>query len=282
MEIITSSISGFCFGVKRAVKLAEKASQKGVVYSLGPLIHNRTVISELSKKGIRIISSLRGMARNEVLLIRSHGVHPRVLREARKKGVRIIDATCPFVARCQRLAKSLVTDGYRVIIFGDKNHNEVKSIVGFTGDNAEVVECPEDLKKAVRGASKVGLLSQTTQSKDAFRKIVSELVELVPEIKIFNTICQAAGRRQEEAERLSKKADLAIVVGGRHSANTAQLASIFRKSGIETYHVENLKELTRYRINGHKAIAVMAGASTPEAITRNIIDYLAGKTPAIR
>jgi len=277
MKIITASVSGFCFGVKRAVKMAEKASKKGKIYSLGPLIHNRPVIQELSKKGVRVVNNLKVIRRGQSLLIRSHGVHPRVLNTARKKGIKIIDATCPFVSRCQRLARVLVKEGYRVIVFGDKNHSEVKSIVGFTDDKAKVVATTKDLRKAVKGASKVGLLSQTTQSKTAFGEIVVALLELVPEVKIFNTICQAATSRQEEAERLSKEVELAIVVGGKNSANTDQLASIFRKAGIETYHIENVGELKAYRLNGHKSVAVMAGASTPDWITKEIINYLKGK-----
>ncbi len=278
MKIITASVGGFCFGVKRAVKLADKAcpkgQEKGKVYSLGPLIHNRPVVQELSQKGVRIVNDLKGVRRGETLLIRSHGVHPAILRKAKKKRIKIIDATCPFVTRCQRLARVLVKEGYRVIVFGDKKHSEVQSIVGFTDDKAMVAETPEDLQKAVQGASKVGLLSQTTQSKVAFGRMVVALLELVPEVKIFNTICQAATSRQEEAKRLSKKVESAIVVGGKNSANTHRLASIFRKAGIKTYHVEDVRELKACRMNGHKSVAVMAGASTPDWITKEIISYL--------
>ena len=277
MKIITASLGGFCFGVKRAVKLAEKAANKGKVFSLGPLIHNRPVIQKLSRKGVRIVNDLKGISKGQALLIRSHGAHPKVLSKARKKGIKIIDATCPFVNRCQRLAKVLLKEGYRVIVFGNKNHSEVKSIVGFTGDKARVVAGPEDLPEAIKGASKAGLLSQTTQSKVAFGQIVTALLELVPEVKIFNTICQTAIKRQEEAKRLSQKVEMAIVVGGKNSANTDQLASIFKKAGIKTHHIEDVRELKRHRLNGHGAVAVMAGASTPDWITKEIINYLKGK-----
>lgn len=274
MKVRQASLSGFCFGVKRAVNLAEKASKKGMVYSLGPLIHNRIVIQQLSEKGVRIVNDLRSLSTGQTLLIRSHGVHPCILQKARAKGIKIIDATCPFVSRCQKLARTLMKEGYRVIVFGDKRHSEVKSIVGFTDDKAKVVTSPKDLKKAVDGASRIGLLSQTTQEKDAFKEIVVSLLELAPEVKIFNTICQAAIKRQEDAERLSRKVELAIVVGGRDSANTTRLASIFRKAGVETYHIESIRDLKRCNLNGHRETGVVAGASTPDWVTMEVIDYL--------
>lgn len=275
MEIISSPRSGFCFGVKRAVKLAEAAgAKKGAVFSLGPLIHNPVVIQELSEKGVKIISNLGEIHRGETLVIRSHGVHPQLLSQAREKGVKVIDATCPFVSRCQKLAQLLARQGYLIIVFGDKNHSEVKSIVGFTDDQARVVASPRDLARAVKGVSKIGLLSQTTQSLTAFKELVGALLDLVPEVRIFNTICHAATSRQEEARKLSKKVDLAMVVGGKDSANTRQLVSIFRQARIKTYHLEDPRELKSFHLNGYKRIGVIAGASTPDWITREVIKYL--------
>jgi 4-hydroxy-3-methylbut-2-enyl diphosphate reductase len=274
MKIITASINGFCFGVKRAVRLAEDASRKGEVFSLGPIIHNKSVIQHLARKGVRIVKDLRGIHKGELLLIRSHGIHPAILYKAKRKGIRIIDATCPFVRRCQRLARALIKEGYRVIVFGDKNHSEVKSIVGFTNDMAKVVESIKDVALATRGAKKIGLLSQTTQSKDAFKEIVAGVVELVPEVRIFNTLCQAATERQEEARRISKKVDLAIIVGGKNSANTMRLARIMREAKVKTLHIEDIEGLKKFRLNGYKRVAVTSGASTPREVTKEVIDYL--------
>jgi 4-hydroxy-3-methylbut-2-enyl diphosphate reductase len=275
MKVILAENAGFCFGVKRAMKLAFEAAgnSESPIYSLGPLIHNPQQVELLSQKGVHEVSSLESLKPGDVLIIRSHGTTPLILDEAKAKGLKIVDATCPFVVNAQKLAQSLNSEGYQVIIAGEGEHPEVIGIMGFTGNKAWVI----DKANAVKGLpykKRIGVVAQTTQSFDNFREVVSALLEKCDELKAFNTICHATTQRQEGAIELARNVDVMIVVGGHNSANTSRLASLCKSSGVPTYHIETADELDKSWFKGMKTVGVTAGASTPEWIIDEVISKL--------
>lgn len=271
-DVMLIAHSGFCSGVKRAVELASQAAkEKGKVYSLGPIIHNSQVIEGLHKEGIEVIHSLDQISEGTVI-IRSHGAPPSVIRLCAKKRLNVIDATCPIVKRAQNVAQLLYNDGYMVIIVGDRNHHEVKSLLGFAGKGAKVVENPEGLGGIKE--KKLGILSQTTQSVDNFCKVVGKAAAIVKEVRAFNTICEAMQSRQEETAMLSREVDLMFIVGGVESANTRRLSYISREAGCQTYQIEEAAEIECNWLNGKKRLGVSAGASTPDWIIEEVLHKL--------
>lgn len=272
MEITLIAHSGFCSGVKRAIELASQAAkEKGKVYSLGPIIHNSQVIEVLHKEGVEVIHSLDQISEGTII-IRSHGVPPSVIRSCAKKRLNVVDATCPIVKRAQNIAQLLHSDGYIVIIVGDRNHYEVKSLLGFAGKGARVVKNSQGLRKIKE--KKLGILSQTTQSVDNFCKVVGKAAAMAKEVRAFNTICEAMQSRQEETAALSLKVDLMFIVGGLESANTRRLSQISQEAPCQTYQIEEAAEIERNWLNGKERIGVSAGASTPDWIIEEVLDKL--------
>ncbi len=275
MKIIRAENSGFCFGVKRAMRLALEAAEVSTktIYSLGPLIHNPQQVEFLTRKGVEVASDLDLLSPGDTLIIRSHGTSPDVLEKAKAKGLAIIDATCPFVLKAQRLARLLADEGYQVVIVGESDHPEVIGLRGFAGNEAQVVEKAGDVKElSVKPC--VGVVAQTTQSLDNFREVVSTLLEKSDELKVFNTICHATTHRQKSALDIAGKADLMIVIGGYNSANTSRLASLCTRSGVETHHIETADQLEASWLEGVLTVGVTAGASTPEWVIEDIIERL--------
>lgn len=276
MKVELASPSGFCFGVKRAIRLAFQAAlneKSRPIYSLGPLIHNPQTVEELKHKGVKVIESLKGI-RKGTLIIRSHGVHPSLLTEAKGAGLRIVDATCPLVKRVQDLAKILDKEGCSmIIIIGERDHHEVKALLGFAGDKALVIQSLEEAKQ-VKKAKKLGLLSQTTQSVNRFKEMVGELSSKAEEMRLFNTICEATRQRQEATLDLSQRVDLMLVLGGYESANTRRLAQISQETGTETHHLETAEEISLSWLEGKERVGITAGASTPDWIIKEVISKL--------
>lgn len=276
LKVNISEFSDFCFGVKRAISLAENALKKHPkpVFSLGPLIHNQQVVSELSKKGLNVCKDYRRMKKGTVVT-RSHGIHPAVLNKIKRRKIDIVDATCPFVKNAQMLVKRLSQEGYKVIIIGDKGHPEVKSLRSFSGDKTLVIAAKNDAKKVRLKGGRIGVIAQTTQSLKNFLEIMSELLKKeFNEIKIFNTICSDVNMRQKSTETFSKDNDLVIVVGGRNSANTKRLYEICKGLGTHAYHIETGREIKNEWLKGKKAIGVVSGASTPRWIVDGVVRKL--------
>jgi len=270
VEIIKAKNMGFCFGVKRAVKLTEDALGEGKkVYILGPLIHNPQEIERLSSKGACIIKDSEE-AEKGTIIIRSHGITPLEKEKISLMGLDMIDATCPYVKKVQHMAGLLHREGYDVIIAGDAGHPEVKGILGFAPGAFVVKDIKElekiDLKKTV------GVLAQTTQKRDFFLEIVKYLIPSTFELRIFNTICKATEERQNAAEELAAEVDLMIVIGGKSSANTNKLASICRSRGVKTCHIEEPQELDREWFLDVKKVGITAGASTPEWLIDRVFE----------
>jgi 4-hydroxy-3-methylbut-2-enyl diphosphate reductase len=268
MKIYCAKHGGFCFGVTRAIKTALDAVKEGkAVYSLGPLIHNRIAVEDLRKKGIITVDTI-GEIKNKKVIIRSHGIHPDILKKLKKKNFEIIDATCPRVRRAQRYVEKLIKEGYYVIIVGEKDHPEVKGLLGYAGDKAEIYSEQLKLKKR-----RVGVVPQTTLDIEYFNQVVSNLMGSVLEMKIYNTICHETILRIKEALHIAKKADLMIVVGGKNSANTTRLYQICKKYK-RAYHIESADEISPVWFANVKSIGITAGASTPNEQVQDVVKYL--------
>lgn len=267
LQIKTAKRAGFCFGVKRAVDLAFAAAEQGKrVFTLGPIIHNPQVIDSLKDKGVVPTDSIddRGI---KTLIIRTHGVPREVSRALAEKGYTVVDATCPFVKKAQQYAKLLKEDGYQVVIIGDKEHPEVKGLMSYAGDDAVVINKHDPIPRL---KSKVGVIVQTTQPVALLKRILQELLEQVKEIKVFNTICNSTALRLKETEEMAERVDVMVVVGGKNSANTSQLAQLCISLGVATYHIETAAELDAAWFADARTVGVTAGASTPDWIIKEV------------
>ncbi len=273
MEIFLADKAGFCFGVKRAINTAYEAAGKGRIYCFGPLIHNPQEVERLRRAGIETLDDFSMLQPGDTLVIRSHGVPPHVLAEARDRDLMVIDLTCPFVGKAQRDAEALSKDGYQVIVVGEKKHPEVQSILGHAGEDAIVLETVEDLD-GMNLRSRLGVVAQTTQSYSNFSEIVLKLLRISKELKVFNTICSSTKERQEAARVLARQVDVMLVVGGRNSANTTRLASLCRQEGKPTYHIEVADEIRPEWLEGITSIGVTAGASTPDWVVESVLEKL--------
>ena len=274
MKIQVVKEAGFCFGVKRAIKLAFDAvkTKDGKAYTLGPLIHNPQVVEDLRKKGVHVAKNLSKIQKG-ILIIRSHGVHPEILRRIKGKKIKVVDATCPFVKKAQRKAKFLHAQGYQVVVVGEARHPEVQGIVGYAGDSVLVIN-HNRMRKNLPHFEKLGVVAQTTLNIDAFQQVIGKLVEKAGELKVFNTICHATAHTQKATLKLASRVDVMIVVGGRNSANTTRLAKLCMSLGTTTHHVETAKELKRLWFEDKKSVGVTAGTSTPEWLIKQVVERI--------
>ena len=276
MEILMAKEAGFCFGVKRAVNIAERTlRERGRAFSLGPLIHNPQVVGQLREMGLEPVEGIEGVGRGPVI-IRSHGVSRQLLEELESKGVEVVDATCPYVKRAQRWAASLSRRGYFVVVVGEEEHPEVRAIMSYIEGEGMVVEGPEGAGGVPR-RRKIGVVAQTTQERDRFGEVIKALLPLCEELTIYNTLCEVTSKRQEEALRIAREVDCMIVVGGRNSANTRRLAELCSRVQPRTYHVETEEELRPEWFRGMRRVGITAGASTPIGTIRRVRDALVSR-----
>ena len=269
MEIIVAKMAGFCFGVKRAIDIAFQIAnekRKGV-YTLGPIIHNPQVVEMLKEKGIIPIEDIKAKKDIRALIIRTHGIPLHLSKEISSMGCEIIDATCPFVKKAQYYAKLLMEEGYQVVILGEKNHPEVKGLMSYANDDVIVVDRKTPLPKL---KSRVGIVVQTTQSLEALKKVLSDALEHANEIKVYNTICNSTALRLKETEKMARKVDVMLVVGGKNSANTTQLTRLCKSLSVPTHHIETSSEIKKEWIKNAKKLGITAGASTPEWIIKEV------------
>jgi len=274
IKVTVAAGSGFCFGVKRAIKLAERALEEsaGPFYTLGELIHNPQVVGELENRGLRVADAISEIDKGTVV-IRCHGVSPGIIKEADKRGIKVIDATCPFVKKAQGLASFLSDAGYRVVVVGDRGHPEVEAIAGGLRDVSVVGTEAEAMR--LKKVKKLGVVAQTTQSFETLSRVVTALLSRSQELCVHNTTCETTSRRQAEAHRLAGKADVMVVVGGRNSANTARLYDVCRKRVRRTHWVETTDELRPSWFRGAVHVGVTGGASTPDWLIREVADRIA-------
>ena len=266
--------AGFCYGVKRAVDEAINIKNKynKSIYTLGPLIHNNDVVKYLEENNIFSIDiqELNKLNKDDIVIIRSHGVTPEVYNLISEKVENIVDATCPHVSNIQLKAKKYFEEGYCIVIVGDKEHPEVQGINGWCHNESIISKDGSDLEYI---PNKVCVLSQTTEKQENFEKVLSILSKKCNELLVFNTICSATGVRQKAAEKLSKEVDVMVVIGGKNSSNTTKLYEICKNNCKNTIHVENSGEIPDEIIKSNNIInvGVTAGASTPEWIIKEAI-----------
>jgi 4-hydroxy-3-methylbut-2-enyl diphosphate reductase len=279
MKVEIARLSGYCFGVKRALELTEAALEKYKnknvkVYSIGQIIHNRGVIDTLNKKGLIIVENEDQIEPGSVFIVRSHGMSPEFINRIKKKGVKIVDTACPFVKGAQSKAKMLSKRGYHLVIIGNKNHPEVMSEMEHADkENLTVIESPEELA-AFPKYEKIGVIMQTTQIKDNAKSIISGLLDKAKEIRIENTICNVTENKQRITKELAQKADVMLIVGGKNSANTTHLAQIASKFNPATYHIENYKEIDRMWLKNISLVGISGGASTPRRDIKEVKEFI--------
>jgi 4-hydroxy-3-methylbut-2-enyl diphosphate reductase len=268
LKILLAKKRGFCPGVQHAIEKARSALETyGVVYSLGPIIHNQQVVSELTNQGLKIVDTVEQVPADSAVLIRSHGVGPAVFQQAQDRKLTVIDATCVLVKRAQKLVQQLDDAGYQVVVIGDPNHPEVKGIVGYA-KHVMVINNDQDLS-ILPPSGKIGVAAQTTLSKSHLAQVVAKIVEHgFNEIRLVNTLCGEAVGRQLSAVELAKQVDVMFVLGGKHSANTRELAQLASACGTRTFHLEDFSQFEFGMSDGAETIGITAGASTPESIVQ--------------
>lgn len=275
VKIKKASDMGFCFGVRRAIELVEKAAnERGPLQTLGALVHNRQVVERLAEKGISVASSLDEVT-GGIIAFASHGVSPDVIEHAQVRGLEVVDATCPFVRKAQVVAQRLGKAGFWVLVFGDATHSEVKSVLGWAGERSSA---SLDVPQVDALPRRIGILCQTTQVQERFAEFVAEIIShklaRFSELRIFNTICNATRKHQAAALKLAAKSDIMIVVGGWNSANTIRLANICADTGVDTHHIETAVEIVPSWLRGRSRVGVTAGASTPDEVIDEVIQAL--------
>lgn len=273
MRVLVAEKCGFCHGVRNAISVAEQIlAEEDDVYSLGPIIHNKDVVERLAKSGLKTVGTVQEILSGTVL-IRSHGAAPAQIATLKKKGFKIIDATCVLVKRVQQIAAELEGDGYKVVIIGEENHPEVQAVVGCARD-VVVLADESDLHKL--GANgKLGVVFQTTQNPEDVGRMLGAIGRgSFNEMKVINTLCKEAIKRQESAVQLCRRVEIMFVLGGLESANTRRLADLCKRVNPETYHLQNWAELDEGVLCGKKTAGVTAGASTPDWIIHEFVENL--------
>ena len=273
MKVIVAKTAGFCFGVERAVEQVYEQIEKndGIpIYTYGPIIHNEEVVKDLEEKGVRVIETEEELKalKDCVVIIRSHGVGKHIYDLLTERGIRIVDATCPFVKKIHRIVKEENEKGRRVIIIGNERHPEVEGIKGWGNENTIVVENEEQIEKlSFETKEKLSIVSQTTFNYKKFQDLVEKFLKKGYDSSVLNTICNATQERQSEAREIASEVDAMIVVGGKSSSNTQKLYEICRRECENTYYIQTFDDLEPESVSSVRSVGITAGAST----TKNII-----------
>lgn len=271
MKIELAKSCGFCFGVKRAIQLAENSPNSSTI---GELIHNNEEINRLKDKfGVKTLDNINQLSDEKKVIIRTHGITKDNLDILRRRNLELIDATCPYVTKPQKIVEKMSDEGYDIVIFGDENHPEVKGVKSYAKGNVYVILNIDEISK-LSLHNKVAIISQTTKKIENFKKIVAAVMEKSKETRVFNTICNATLDNQKAVEELAKKSDIMIIIGGKNSSNTKQLFIISKQFCEDSYLIENESELDEKWFRNKNLCGVSAGASTPDWIIQSIIKVL--------
>jgi 4-hydroxy-3-methylbut-2-enyl diphosphate reductase len=277
VQVKLATSRGFCFGVEDAIELAQAAVARhgaGQVVALGPVIHNKQVVSRLEEAGLNQSGDLDAIDPAKTVLIRSHGATPQLMQQIADRGLNVVDATCVLVKRAQNVVKELYEQGYHVVMIGDPNHPEVKGVIGYA-PVVTVIDDQTDLDEALPYKERLGIVAQTTHAPEHVAKVIAKiLVRPYREVKIVNTLCLEVTRRQEAAIALCKEVDVMFVIGGLHSANTREMANLCRDAGTDTYHIETWDQFRPDMVAGKSVAGVTAGASTPEWVISDFVERL--------
>jgi 4-hydroxy-3-methylbut-2-enyl diphosphate reductase len=263
MKIVLAESYGFCFGVKRAIKIAEE-NKNSATY--GPLIHNANEIDRLKNDfNVALSEDIDSFKFGETAVIRTHGIPKQELSLLHERHVNVIDATCPYVTKPQQICEEMSAQGYDIVIFGDETHPEIKGVKSYAIGNVFVVNNPDEID-TLKLREKVATVAQTTRKIEEYQQIIGKLMSKHKEVRVFNTICNATFDNQDAVRTLAKKADVMIVIGGKNSSNTKQLHSISKEFCIDSYHIESQDDLREEWFEGKKFCGISAGASTPDWI----------------
>jgi len=265
---------GLCFGIRRAIKLLKKAANKyGEIETLGHVAHNRLLVQELANTGIKPINHL-DQAQGKILAITTHGTSPAVLSEIRSHHIHIIDTTCPIVRKAQNTAMELAESGFNIIIFGEAEHSEVKGLLGWTGGKGIAVLNMQQLDGMEKLSPRLGIISQTTQTRPAFVEFTRQLISIVSpktkEMRLVNTLCPVTQGHQDAAMRLARESQLMIVIGGINSANARHLVEVCSPL-VETHLIETADEVDNSWFLGKRHVGITAGASTPDEAVGELV-----------
>jgi len=275
MEILIARPADFCGGVKRAIMLVEKKLGRNKnIYCLGSLIHNEFVVKSLEKKGLKTIQKL-GRDKKAILAISAHGAKQSVVKEAQKRYLSVLDATCPNVKLSQQVCSFLRKEKYFVVIIGDKKHPEIQALSEYAGPDSIIIDGKERIKNCFFDNKKIGVVIQTTRSKHDLDEIVFGLSKHnFKELRVFNTICGDIQYRQRAASVVAQKSDSVIVIGGKNSANTKRLYQICKSFCKFTRAIESDNEFDKKWVTGKKKVGIVTGASTPAVHIKNLIEKI--------
>ena len=271
MKIELAENYGFCFGVKRAIKIAEENKNSS---TYGPLIHNSKEIARLDKDfKVGLTEDFKTFKAGETAIVRTHGIQKQELAQLQSRGVDVIDATCPYVTKPQQICQQMSEDGYDVIIFGDEDHPEIKGVKSYATHGARVVTSVEELK-TMHFKEQIALVAQTTRKVEDYMEIANYLIPRYKEVRVFNTICNATFENQDAVRKISSKADIMLIIGGKNSSNTKQLFSISHDDCQDSYHIEDENDLDFSWFKDKKFCGISAGASTPDWIIQNVVNSI--------
>ena len=271
MHIELAQNYGFCFGVKRAIKIAEENTNAS---TYGPLIHNNKEIARLEDDfKVGLSDDHKSFKEGDKAIVRTHGIQKQELAELKKNKVNVVDATCPYVTKPQEIAQEMSEAGYSVVIFGDEAHPEIKGVKSYATHGAIVATCSNDLQN-IKLREKIALIAQTTRKVEDYMEVANYLIPRYKEVRVFNTICNATFENQEAVRKISKQADVMIIIGGKNSSNTKQLSSISHDYCNDSYHIEDENDIDPIWFKNKKFCGISAGASTPDWIIQNVVNFI--------
>ncbi|MCM8779891.1 MAG: 4-hydroxy-3-methylbut-2-enyl diphosphate reductase [Candidatus Omnitrophica bacterium] len=275
MKINIGKSAGFCLGVRRAINIAlDIARQNLAVYMLGDIVHNEDVVRDIQKAGIKKIKKLT-TAQNKTLLIRAHGAGKETFKRARRLGYKIIDATCPMVKGIHKIARDMEKKGYKIIIIGDKDHDEVKGIAGDLKKKAIIIDNLRSITlNKIKKIKKAAAVVQSTQDLEKVLKIIDCLLKFIPNLKFFNTICKPTRTKQQEIRKMPLENDVMIIIGSKNSANTKRLYEISKSLNKRSYWINSRQELKKRWLDNAKSVGIAAGASTPQTAIQDVVNYI--------
>ena len=272
MQIVVGRYAGFCFGVNNALEMAQASAKDGPVCTLGALIHNQEVVDALKRQGIEAVDQIERVQTPQVV-IRSHGARPETFERLRERGLRVIDATCPYVKRIHRLAQEAQKSGQPVVILGEKTHPEIQATEGWAGERCFIVDSEADVD-ALPSLDSACVIGQTTYSTRKRDLLLERIKQRIPKAQICEFICPTTEKRQSEARELAAASDVMLVVGDPHSANTQELLAISRSVCRDSYLISAPEQIDKRVLSPEKKIAVTAGASTPPQSVERVVRYL--------
>ena len=278
MEVRLAKSAGFCFGVKRAVdKVYEQIETGKKIYTFGPIIHNEEVVKDLEEKGVQVIPDKEALKKIKegTVIIRSHGVTKEIYDILERNGLEYVEATCPFVKRIHNIVQKESAAGKHIIIVGDPNHPEVEGIMSWCSSSMTVLETIEEAKKiSLPAGTEICIVSQTTFNYNKFKHIVEIFQKKGYNDSVVNTICNATEERQTEAREIASRADVMIVIGGKHSSNTRKLYEICSSECANTYFIQTLDDLHLELPKSVGLVGITAGASTPNKLIEEVQNYV--------